>query len=353
MDAVRYHGPNVPLALETVPKPDESKLSEDEVLVEVKASALCHTELHFADGTLDLGIKPMTLGHEAVGIITATGSNVPKSRIGERVIVYYYVGCGECRWCQKGEEQICGQLKAEYGFISDGGLAGYLCAPSRNAVVLPADLSFVDAAPIGCGITTAVHASKVGRVEKGDTVLIYGCNGVGFGLVQLMKNVYEAKKVIVVARSEAKRNKALELGADEAIDGTDSTTVAAAVREATADEGVDVVFECVGRRETMDACVGWVGALGKRGRLVLIGYHAGEAHDFRCHPMPMIVYEQSIIGSVGATLADLQEAVAYMGEGKLKTVVDSTIPLSSFQEGLNKIKSCSCVGKIVCVPDAK
>ena len=353
MEAVRYNGPNVALELATVPKPDATKLSTDEVLVQVKASALCHTELHFADGTLDLGVKPITLGHEAVGIITAIGPNVPESRIGERVIVYYYVGCGECRWCRKGEEQICDKLKAEYGFISDGGLAGYLCAPSRNAVVLPDNLSFVSAAPIGCGCTTAVHSAKVGRVEKGDTVMVYGCNGVGFGLVQLMKNVYNAKKIIVVTRSEAKRNMALELGADEVIDGTDPTTVAAAVREATGGSGVDVVFECVGRRETMDACVGWVGALGKRGRLVLIGYHAGEAHDFRCHPIPMIVYEQSIIGSVGATLADLQEAVAYVGEGKLKTVVDSTIPLSSFQEGLDKIKSCSCVGKIVCVPDAK
>lgn len=351
MDAVRYHGPNVPLTLETVPKPDPKDLSCDEVLVEVKASALCHTELHFADGTLDLGVKPITLGHEAVGIITATGSNVPLSRIGERVIVYYYVGCGTCRWCLKGEEQICGQLKAEYGFISDGGLAGFLCAPSRNAIVLPNNVSFVDAAPIGCGITTAVHASKVGRVEKGDTVLIYGCNGVGFGLVQLMKNVYQAKKVIVVARSEAKRSLALELGADDTIDGTDSTTVAAAVREATEGEGADIIFECVGRRETMDACVGWAGALGKRGRLVLVGYHAGDEHDFRCHPIPMIVNEQSVIGSVGATLTDLQEAVAYVGEAKLKTVVDSTIPLSSFQSGLDKIKNCGCVGKIVCVPD--
>jgi len=351
MEAVRYHGPNVPLTLETVPKPDPSTLSNDEVIVEVKASALCHTELHFADGTLNLGVKPMTLGHEAVGIITHVGSDVPNKRIGERVIVYYYVGCGKCRWCIKGEEHICGQLKAEYGFISDGGLAGFLRAPSRNAVVLPDDLSFVDAAPVGCGVTTAVHAAKMGNVQSTDTVLIYGCNGVGFGLVQLMKNVYGCSKVIVVARSESKRAKALELGADEAIAGSEASTVATAVRDATGGEGADVIFECVGKRETMDACVGWAGALGKRGRLVLIGYHAGDEHDFRCHPMPMIVYEQSIVGSVGATLEDLKEAIAHVGAGKLKTVVDSTISLSSFQEGLDKIKSCGCVGKIVCIPD--
>jgi len=358
MDAVRYHGPDVPLTFEKVPKPEPNNLSSEDVIVEIKATSLCHTELHFADGTLNLGVKPMTLGHECVGIIThhnTTESSETKSRVGERVIVYYYDGCGSCRWCTKGEVQICDALKAEYGFIADGGLAEYIVTPSKNAIVLPDHVSFIDAAPIGCGVTTAVHAAKMGKVNTSNggtdkTVLIYGCNGVGFGLVQLMKNVYGIQQIIVVTRSESKRKKALELGATHVIDGTDPSIVASTVRAMTDGLGVDVIFECVGRRETMDACVGWVGALGKRGRLVLVGYHAGDKHDFRCHPLPMIVYEQSIIGSVGATLEDLKEAVSYVGEGKVCTVIDSTIPLSCFQQGLDKIKDCSCVGKIVCVP---
>ncbi|KAL3910114.1 MAG: hypothetical protein SGILL_007817 [Bacillariaceae sp.] len=351
MQAVRYYGPNLPLKCEKVPIPKAPK--DDYVIVQVKSSALCHTELHFQDGTLNLGVKPMTLGHEAVGVITAIGSGVPSSRMGERVIVYYYVGCAasSCRWCQNGQEQVCPNLQAEYGFISDGGLAEYIQCPARNAVLLPPNLSFESAAPIGCGVTTAVHASKMARMRQGETVLIYGCNGVGFGLVQLTKNVYKASKVIVVSRTEAKRSKAVELGADVAIDGKDASKVAAAVRKATNGEGVDVIFECVGRNETMnEACVGWAGALGRRGRMVLIGYHSGADNDFRCHPMPLIVYEQSIIGSVGATLEDLKEAVSYVESGQLKTVVDSTIKLEDFQLGMDRIKSCSCVGKIVCIP---
>ena len=117
-----------------------------------------------------------------------------------------------------------------------------------------------------------------------------------------------------------------------------------------AQEGADVIFECVGQRETMDACVGWAGALGRRGRLVMIGYHAGDENDFRCHPMPMIVYEQTIMGSVGATLNDLKEAIELVASGKVKTVVDTTIPLGDFQIGLDKIANCECVGKIVCLP---
>ena len=349
MQAVRYHGPHVALQCEEIPVPKAP--AEQEVVVQVKAAALCHTELHFADGTLNLGVKPMTLGHEAVGIIRAVGSGVPSSRIGERVIVYYYVGCTKCRWCRNGQEHVCPNLQSEFGFISDGGLAEYLSCPSRNALPLPNNISFESAAPIGCGLTTAVHASKMARMRQGETALVYGCNGVGFGLVQLLKNVYKSSNVIVVSRTEAKRVKAAELGADVAIDGTDASTVAAAVREATGGEGVDVIFECVGRKETMnEACVGWTGALGRRGRMVLIGYHAGDEHDFRCHPMPMIVYEQSVIGSVGATLEDLKEAVEYVEKGQLTTVVDSTIQLKNFQAGLDKIKNCSCVGKIVCIP---
>ena len=352
MEAVRYHGPNEALTFETVPIPNEADLTPDEIIVRVEASALCHTELHFADGTLNLGVKPITLGHEAVGVVTSVGSNVSASRIGERVINYYYVGCGNCRWCNRGNEQLCPNLKAEHGFVSDGGLAGYIRTPSRNAVVLPESLEFVDAAPIGCGVTTAVHSAKLGRVdsENDECALVYGCNGVGFGLVQLLKNVYRIKNVGVVARTEAKRKMAVELGADFAIDGTDSSTVAAAVREKTGGDGADVIFECVGTRETLDSCVGWVGALGRRGRLVLVGYVNGEENNFTCHPIPLIVYEQTVVGSVGATLEDLKEAVKYVGEGKIRTVVDSTIPLNQFQEGLDKIQRCDCVGKIVCLP---
>jgi len=347
MKTVRYHGPNVALTLEDMEIPSE--LGDDKVLVKVYAAALCHTELHFCDGTLNLGVKPMTLGHEATGVIEKVGSKVDSSRIGERVILYYYDGCGDCRWCNQGDEQLCGALKAEYGFISDGGLAEYVQTPARNAVKLPESLSFVDAAPIGCGVTTAVHAAKLAKVQQGEWVMIFGVNGVGFGLIQLLKNKYNAN-VICVTRSHAKREKCTELGADVVIDGFDATTVASAVREATGGDGADVIFECVGRRETMDACIGWGGALGKRGRLVMIGYQAGDEHEFRYHPIPMIVYEQTIMGSVGATLDDLKEAVELVELGKVKTVVDCTLPLRDFQVGLDKIKNCDCIGKIVCLP---
>ncbi|GMH91253.1 hypothetical protein TrST_g399 [Triparma strigata] len=345
MNAIVYHGPQkLSLSPKEIPIP-----LEHEVLIQVKAAALCHTDLHFQDGTLNLNSTNFTLGHEIAGTITKVGPSVSPQLIGKRVVVYYYVGCGVCEWCLKGEEQLCGSLKSEFGFISDGGLAGYLKCPSLNCVSIPDSLSFEQAAPIGCGVTTAVHASKRADMKSTDTVVVYGCNGVGYGLVQLAHNM-SCPTIIAVARQEIHRSTALKYGATHVIDGTDSSTVAASIREATGGEGASIIYECVGLRETMDACVGWAGGLGKRGRLVLIGYAAGSENDFRCHPIPLVVYEQSVIGSVGATLDDLKEAVQLVADSKVRTHVDSCIGISEVlgkDGGLARIRTCRCNGKIV------
>mmetsp|Transcript_28247 Transcript_28247/g.71057 ORF Transcript_28247/g.71057 Transcript_28247/m.71057 type:complete len:217 (-) Transcript_28247:865-1515(-) len=174
MCALRYHGVGN-LRVETVPTPSPPPGG---VLVEVRAAALCHTDLHFADGTLQLGTKPITLGHEAAGVIVGVGTGVDAARLGERVLIYYYNGCGKCDWCVTGDEQLCGDLVAEFGFISDGGLARYIVVPARNALQLPASIPFVRAAPIGCGVSTAVHASaRAGGLRAGMSVVVYGCNG--------------------------------------------------------------------------------------------------------------------------------------------------------------------------------
>ncbi|MDP9380924.1 MAG: alcohol dehydrogenase catalytic domain-containing protein, partial [Chloroflexota bacterium] len=167
MKAVRYHGPNQPLQLEEVPKPEPGW---GEVLVRVTASGICHTELHFLSGLLNLGVAPLTLGHEIVGVVDAVGPGVEEPRKGDRVIVYYYSGCGRCEHCRRGDENLCNNLRAEYGFISNGGFAEYIAVPARNAVPLPPSISDEEAAPIGCGVTTAIHASRLAELGAGDTI---------------------------------------------------------------------------------------------------------------------------------------------------------------------------------------
>jgi propanol-preferring alcohol dehydrogenase len=338
MRAVRYHGPRRPMTLETVEVPAPGP---GEVLVRVTAAGICHTDLHFGSGLLDLGVAPLTLGHEVVGRIERTGDGVPASRAGERVIAYYYVGCGACERCLAGDENLCDALRAEYGFVTDGGFADYVRVPARNAVPLPAHVPDVEAAPIGCAVTTAVHAAALARVALGDWVVVLGAGAVGFGLVQVAR--LSGARVIAVGRTPAKLEKARELGAEHAI-RAGVEDVARRVREITRGHGADAVFELVATKETM----GWsLAALAKRGRLVFVGY---SEDALQVHPIQLVVGEQVATGSVGNTLAELRRAVELVAEGRVRTVVDRTLPLERFQEGLDALQRGALVGRAVLVP---
>lgn len=338
MKAVRYYGPGQPFRLEEV---DRREPGAGEILVRVTASGMCHTELHFKSGLLDLGVAPITMGHEVVGRIAATGEGVPPDRVDERVIVYYYLGCMECAYCRVGDEHLCPNLRAEYGFISDGGYAEYVTVPARNAVPLPAGISDAEAAPIGCGVTTAVHAAKIAEPQVGEWVVVYGAGGVGYGLIQLARA--RGARTIAVGRSAAKLEKALNLGAEVAANATDEP-VAERIREITGGAGADVVFECVGTEESMREASS---ALGRRGRLVFIGY---SPDSFTVHPIQLVVFEQKVMGSVGATLEDLYEAVDLVERGVVRTVIDRTLPLEQFESGLNALERGELVGRAVLVP---
>jgi propanol-preferring alcohol dehydrogenase len=338
MKAVRYSGPQQPFTLEDVPRREPGP---GEVLVRVTASGMCHTELHFRSGLLNLGVAPMTVGHEVVGVIEAVGAGAPRERVGERVIVYYYVGCGACEFCRVGDEHLCPNIRAEYGFVSDGGYAEYVTVPARNAVALPDTISDVNAAPIGCGVTTAVHAMKLADPVAGDWVLVYGVGGVGFGLVQLARA--RGARVIAVGRNPRKLARARELGAEATVDAS-AGSVADQVRTLTGGAGASIVFECVGTAESMKEASA---ALGRRGRLVFIGY---SFDSFTVHPIQLVVFEQRIMGSVGATLQDLYEAVDLVARGVVRTVVDRTLPLDRFQEGLDALERGELVGRAVLTP---
>jgi propanol-preferring alcohol dehydrogenase len=338
MKAVRYHGPGEPFRLEEV---DRREPEADEVLVRVTASGMCHTELHFRSGLLDLGVAPITMGHEVVGRIAAVGDGVSPDRVDERVIIYYYLGCWECAYCHVGDEHLCPRLRAEYGFISDGGYAEYMTVPARNAVPLPAAISDVEAAPIGCGVTTAIHAMKIAKPRVGEWVVVYGIGGVGYGLLQLARA--RGVRTIAVGRSAAKLDKALELGAEFVVNAANEPA-AERISDITDGADADVVFECVGTEESMREASA---ALGRRGRLLFIGY---SPDSFTVHPIQLVVFEQKISGSVGATLNDLYEAVDLVARGVVRTVLDRTLPLEQFESGLSALERGDLVGRAVLVP---
>jgi len=338
MRAVRYRGPKQPLRLEDVPRPDPGP---GEVLVRVAAAGVCHTELHFLSGLLNLGVAPLTLGHEVVGRVERVGAGVSAPRAGDRVIVYYYVGCGRCAHCLVGDENLCDAIQAEYGFVTDGGFADYVKVPARNAVPLPDHLSDEVAAPIGCGVTTAVHAANLARLAMGDVALVYGVGAVAYGLIQLAK--LAGAEVIAVSRTPAKLEKAKALGAAHVINATEGK-VAERVREITHGAGADVIYELVATKETMAACTQ---AIAKRGRLVFIGY---SEDSYTVHPIQLVITEASVMGSVGNTLDELVRAVDLVARGKVQTVVDRVLPLGEFQRGIDALARGELIGRVVLKP---
>ena len=338
MRAVRYHGPKQPLTLEEVPRPEPGP---GELLVRVGAAGVCHTELHFLSGLLNLGVAPLTLGHEVVGRVEQAGAGVRGVGEGDRVIVYYYVGCGRCRHCLVGDEHLCDALQAEYGFVSDGGFAEYVKVPARNAVPLPASLGDEAAAPIGCGVTTAVHAAGLARLAMGDVVLVYGVGAVAFGLIQLAR--LAGAEVIAVSRTAAKLEKAKLLGAAHALNAKEGR-IAERVKEITHGRGADVIFELVATKETMTACTQ---AIAKRGRLIFIGY---SEDSYTVHPIQLVITEASVMGSVGNTLAELVQAVDLVARGRVQTVVDRVLPLAEFQKGVDALARGELIGRVVLKP---
>lgn len=339
MKAIRYQGPKQPFQLEKIPVPEPGP---GEVRVRIQAAGMCHTELHFASGLLNLGVAPLTMGHEISGVIESVSDNVNPERTGERVLVYYYAGCGECEWCRKGDENLCNQLRAEYGFFNDGGYAEYIVIPDRNAVRLPEEISVEDAAPIGCGVTTAIHALNLADVRPDDTIVVYGIGAVGFGLIQIGK--LRGARVIGIGRTPRKLELAGELGADYTVNANEVTSTARVIKEITNGRGADIVFELVAIKDTIEQSKQM---LAKRGRLVFIGYSEDR---FDVHPIELVINEASVMGSVGNTLDELKEAIRLVAQKKVKTIVDRVLPLNHWTEGFEALQNGTVNGRVLLKP---
>jgi alcohol dehydrogenase, propanol-preferring len=336
MRAARYHGPGQPLRLETVRL---RGLQDGEALVRVRAAGICHTDLHFLSGVLDLGIRPLILGHEIAGEVADLSTDSASLRVGDRVLVSYYATCGECHWCRTDRANLCPRIVAEYGFTADGGYAEYAIVPARNLVRLPPGLDWAEAATLGCSVATAVHAAgTIANVRIGETVVVQGAGGVGFGLIQYCR--LAGARVLAVSRSASRRAAAAKLGA-EVVDGTGN--VAEQIRALTSGEGADAVFELVGKSRTMQASID---ALRRRGRLVLIGYSEDR---LVASPLQLVIGELTITASVGNTFEELLQAVDLAAGGKIRAIVDRRVALEKLPETLEALKRGEIVGRAVVV----
>jgi propanol-preferring alcohol dehydrogenase len=337
MQAARIHE-DLTLRLDDVDVPQPGS---GEVLVKIHAAGVCGTDLHILDGMIKPDPYPMTVGHEAAGVVEAAGDGVAL-RPGNRVAIYNKIFCGHCEQCLKGRQNICDNEPDQLGFNRDGGDAEYVVVPEPNAVPVPDAVDLATASVLTCAGMTAMHATKLSELRIGDTAVVDGIGGVGILVVQAA--AHGGARVIAVADAEDKLQLAREHGAADGVlvdtpEGYD--TLAATIRDLTGGRGTDVFFELVGTTATMTA---GIRSLAKGGRFVSTGY---TDQPIEIHPLEFILPESSLISTVAATRLDLQDALALSAAGAMKVPIAGRYPLDGVEQALAALRSRGVLGRQV------
>ncbi len=335
----RHGGPEV---LEYTDAP-EPQIKANEVLVRVRACALNHLDLWVRRGLPGIEIPlPHIPGSDVAGEIAKVGELVTRVRVGDKVLLAPGVSCGQCAACVGGADNQC-RWYTNLGYMIDGGCAEFVKAPEVNAIAIPGDLSWEEAAAVPLVFLTAWHmlVTRAG-LRAGEDVLVLGAgSGVGSAAIQIAKLL--GARVITTTSSEAKSQKARELGADDMVDYT-REDVQTEVRRLTAKCGVDVVFEHVGTATWESSVL----CLANGGRLVTCGATTGYAAkvDIRY----LFSRHLSLLGSYMGSKAELHTVVKLIGERKLRAVIDRVMPLAECRRAHEILEKREQFGKIVLNP---
>ena len=271
--------------LQVVDDVEIEKPGEGEVLVRVQHCGVCHSDLHFVDGSLPCAY-PSILGHEAGGIVEAVGQGVTGLAEGDKVILTLRPPCGRCYFCVRGQLSICPQYANMAGTLPDGGTrlahqgrmvyrAGVFLAafaeqavlPANGAVKVPDDTPLDVAAVLGCSVQTGVGAVlNTAKVEAGATVVIIGLGGIGISIAQGAR-IAGASRVFGVDPVAERREQAMRFGVTDALDPA-AGDVAAAVMDATQGIGADYAFDAVGSSALVETCIN---AIRPGGTAVMVG----------------------------------------------------------------------------------
>ena len=338
MKAMLLKGKNQPLVLETVPDPVPGP---GEAVARVLACGAGLTIHHARAGRVPIAY-PRILGHEITGEIVATGAGVTRLKAGDAVTAYFYLNCGHCYWCRINRETLCDNFKGYVGRECDGGYAEYIKLPAENFLVLPDGMDWKKhPAEIGVicdAIATPIKVTRKARVAVTDTVAVIGAGG-GLGVHMLMVSRWaHARKVIAVDTKAAKFESCLKAGADATIDATDGK-VAQQLIALTNGRGVDVVFDYVCTKETIEA---GIAGLNKGGRLLLL---AGNSQRFDADGPAIMRKEIEVMGSRYATKQEVIESLELVARGDLWPLVTEKVPYTEAEAIHQKLETGSITGR--------
>jgi len=342
---VAYGAPLEQTEVET-PKPEGT-----EVLVRISHCGVCHSDLHMHDGYFDLGggkqldvtgdrELPFTLGHEIAGTVEAVGPDAKGVAVGDKRVVYPWIGCGECDICARGDEHMCATTR-HLGIYVDGGFADHVMVPHPRYLI---DYDGVDPA-LACtymcsGVTAYGSLKKVTVRGAGEPVMIIGLGGVGMMALQIALVLFDGP-VLVADIDATKRDAALKAGAAEAFDPADPEARKAVLRQTG---GVAAALDYVGSEDSLRFATGVV----RKGGEVIVSGLLGGAFTMAVPMWPMRMI--SIIGNMVGSLPQARELMEMVKAGKIAAIPVENRPLDAAQKSLDDLRGGRVVGRVVLTP---
>ena len=353
-----------PLSIETV-KLDGPR--EGEVLVEVRATGICHTDAFTLTGEDPEGLFPAILGHEGAGVVMETGSGVKSLAEGDHVIPLYIPECGSCKSCKSGKTNLCTSIRDTQGqgvmpdgtsrfsigknklfhYMGTSTFANYIVLPEIALAKVRKDAPFDKICYIGCGVTTGIGAViNTAKVTPGANVAVFGLGGIGLNVIQGAR-IAGADKIIGVDLRASKAAMAKKFGMTDFVDASTEDDVVAAIIDLT-DGGVDYSFEAIGNVTTMRQALecahrGW-------GESIIIGV-AGAGQEIATRPFQLVtgrVWRGTALGGArGRT--DVPKIVDWYMNGKINIddLITHTLDLKDINKGFDLMHEGESIRSVV------
>jgi propanol-preferring alcohol dehydrogenase len=352
MQSARIIEPKESLQIQELDRPQPTG---SQVLIKVKSSGVCHSDIHLWDGgyegpggsflkTTDRGVKyPLTPGHEIAGTIEEMGSEArDEFQKNEAVLVYPWIGEGLCPACRSGEENLCDKPRS-IGIYQDGGYAEYVLVPSyRYLIRLDNEMDMDAAATLSCSALTAYGAVKNTEIKPNDNVVIVGAGGLGLMAIQLAKAISNAR-IIALDLSDEKLRTAKQNGADDIINSKKEDAVKS-VMEFTDNLGADAVMDFVNSSKTVETEMQF---LRRRAKVILVGLFGGEV---KLNLVSMPTKALRLIGSYTGSIADVTELLSLAKRGVIRPVITDRFKLKQATEALSKLKEGEIMGRGIINP---
>jgi alcohol dehydrogenase len=326
--------------LALVERPEPPPPAPGEARVRVRVVALNHIDVWGYRGMAFAKRQfPLTVGAEAAGEVIAVGDGVTEVAVGDRVVAFSALTCGVCRFCRRGEDNLCADVKGVRGFHVDGFAQDIVNHPARLLVRIPDGVTMADAACVPVAYATVEHMLfDNARLEAGEWVLVHAAgSGIGSIAIRIAKSL--DCTVIATAGSDDKLERARALGADHLINYR-TDRFEGVVRKLTRKQGVDVVFEHTGA----DTWNGSLLSMRRGGRLVTCGATSGPTASLNL--MQLFQQQYRIIGSFGAPLSARRRALDRIAAG-VRPVIDTEYGLGDFQAGIARLEGRDVFGKLL------